>query len=132
MAMPNLRPLELKYAPLLPALMIVSGALIVWSTLVAGFLPSSILGIILPLLGFLMLTRPIALVHTDRIEQTNLIGKVMRTSLYSESAPSVHDGALYAGTHKIAQGWMINTKLSQIQAFLNALKLPSAAQSIQV
>lgn len=102
--------------------MIVCGAFITYVTLLVGFTPSSIMGILLPLLGILMLLRPIVLVHADRIEQANLLGKVMRTHPYTTHPASVRGNTLYAGGIKIAPQWMINTKLARVQEYLAALK----------
>lgn len=113
--------LAIKYAPVFPALLLVSSLITLFASLLTGVTTNTVLAIVLPVLSILMFTRPIVVLNADGVEQRNLIGRVVKSFPYSTHAPAIRGNALYCGGTKICPQWMINTKLSTIEQFIKAL-----------
>jgi prepilin signal peptidase PulO-like enzyme (type II secretory pathway) len=119
-------PLKIKYAPTFPIIMLLCSAVILYVTLLIGPSVQTVTGLVSLFVGILMLTRPIAVLYPDRLETRNLLGMVVKTFKVADGAIRTQNNALYAGEKKLLQGWMINTKLEKITAYLSA-HAPAAA-----
>lgn len=119
--MQSSQPLEIKYTPVFPALLLVSSLITLWASTLTGVTANTVLAILLILLSILMFTRPIVVLNTDSVEQRNLIGRVVKSFPFRTHAPVIRGNALYCGGTKICPQWMINTKLSTIEQFIKAL-----------
>ena len=113
-------PIKLKYTPIFPLFMLVCCALILYATLVVGPSPSTITGLLLLPVSILMLTHPIGVVHADRIDVTNLLGRVTKSYPYASNPIAVRDNALFAGGRKLWSQWLVNTKLDTVKAYIDA------------
>jgi membrane-bound ClpP family serine protease len=109
--------LQVKYKKIFPILILVCSIFILCVSLLTGFTPNTITGLILLLLGLLMLTRTVAVITPNEIQMMNLLGMTVKVYSYTPDQIVVTNNSIYVNDKKVISGWWTDINIQEVKAF---------------
>lgn len=113
--------LQIKYKKLLPVFLLVCSTFVLYISISIGIISiNSITAIILLIISLLMLLNPIVEITPSEIRMKNIIGKTVKTHIYTPDSIAFKKNNVYINDQKILNTWWMDTDINKIRAFVES------------
>ncbi len=112
--------LQIKYNKLLPIFLLFCSIFVLYVSLLVGISLNTITAIILLIVSLLMLLNPIVEITPSEIRMKNIIGKTVKTHLYTPDSIAFKNNNVYVDGKKILNTWWMDTDVNKIRAFVES------------